>query len=130
MSLRVLVVTAAIMAAGCTVPQTQLKWQRFDLSPPPPEPMIQALLTGPPQTGGTRSGCVMLKPGEAMHRHSTNSNEEVLVFLAGRARVVLGGEPVDVGEGQVLYIPPHTEHEVHNDRSEVVRYVFTVAPVR
>ena len=36
-----------------------------------------------------RSGRVPLKPGEEMHRHNPNGNEEVLVFLAGRASVVL-----------------------------------------
>jgi len=121
------VVAVATMALGCSTPAMKYKWQRFDLAA---EPMIQPLLTGVPQTGGMRSGRVLLRPGEAMHRHNTNDNEEVLIFLAGRARVVLGAEPVAVGVGQVLYIPPQTDHEVHNDGAEDVRYIFAVAPVR
>ena len=116
----------ALLAAGCAAPAAGLRWQRFDLTR---EGMMQPLLTGAPQSGGMRSGRVVLKPGEEMHRHSTKGNEEVLVFLAGKARVILGTEPVDVGKGQVLYIPPGTEHEVHNDGTEVVTYVFAVAPV-
>jgi mannose-6-phosphate isomerase-like protein (cupin superfamily) len=120
------VALVALAVAGCAAPQPPLRWQRFDLTQ---EPMMQPLLTGAPQSGGMRSGRVVLKPGEAMHRHSTKGNEEVLVFLAGKARVVLGAEPVEAGQGQVLYIPPGTEHEVHNDGTEVVTYVFAVAPV-
>jgi mannose-6-phosphate isomerase-like protein (cupin superfamily) len=91
-------------------------------------PRTQMLLTGPPQTAGMRSGRVVLKPGEAMHRHSTKLNEEILVFLQGKARVVLGSEPVMMEAGQILYVPPQTEHEVHNDGPEELRYIFTVAP--
>ena len=93
-----------------------------------PEPVTQMLLTGPPQTAGMRSGRVVLKPGQQMHRHSTKGNEEILVFLQGKARVVLGSEPVMMEAGQILYVPPQTEHEVHNDGPEELRYIFTVAP--
>jgi len=127
MSSRVFVAVISLMTAACASSSKQLKWQRLDLTN---EPGRQMLLTGAPQTAGMRSGRVILQPGEEMHRHSTNGNEEVLLFLAGRARVVVGTESVDVGEGQVLYIPPQTEHEVHNEGPQLVRYVFTVAPAR
>jgi mannose-6-phosphate isomerase-like protein (cupin superfamily) len=87
------------------------------------------LLTGPPPTAGMVAGRVVLKPGEAMHRHSTENNEELLVVLHGRGQVVLGREPVAVAAGEVLYVPPRTEREVRNDGQEERRYIFTVAPV-
>ncbi len=121
------VLALVVLGCGCSTAARQYKWQRLDLAP---AQVDQPLLTGPPQTSGMRSGSVLLRSGEAMHKHSTNDNEELLVFLGGRARVVVGTEPVEVGVGQVLYIPPHTEHEVHNDATEDVRYIFTVAPVR
>ncbi len=102
-----------------------LHYQRIVLSP---DPVEQPLLTGPPQTMGMRSGRVVLKPGEHMHRHSTEGYEELLVVLRGRARVVVGTEPVAMEAGQVLYIPPQTGHEVHNDGAEELRYIYTVAP--
>ena len=116
-----------LIALGCASPTKPLRSQKLVLAP---TGMMQPLLTGAPQTAGMHSGHVLLKPGEAMHRHSTEDNEELLVFLAGRARVVLGSEPVEMAAGEVLYIPPHTEHEVHNDGTEVVRYVFVVAKAR
>lgn len=112
---------------ACAAPAARFKWQRFTMTP---TSMMQPMLTGSPKTGGMRSGSVLLKPGESMHKHSTEGNEEQLVFLAGHARVVLAGESVPMGAGEVLYIPPHTEHEIHNEGTEDVRYVFTVAPVK
>ncbi len=102
-----------------------LHYQRFLLSP---DPVYQPLLVGPPQTGGMRSGRVVLLPGKAMERHSTKDNEEILIFLKGTARVVLGTETITMDEGQALYIPPQTEHEIHNDGPGESRYIYTVAP--
>jgi mannose-6-phosphate isomerase-like protein (cupin superfamily) len=120
--------TVALAVGACasapTVP-ANLHFRRVVLSP---DPVEQELLSGPPQTGGMRSGRVVLKAGEAMHRHSTNANEELLVFLQGKARVLLGNETVAMEAGQVLYIPPKTEHEVHNDGPDELRYIYTVAP--
>jgi len=117
-------VVASCASSTRTVPQG-LHYQRIVLSS---APVTQMLLTGPPQTAGMRSGRVVLKPGQEMHRHSTKGNEEILVFLQGKARVVLGQEPLALEAGQVLYVPPQTEHEVHNDGTEELRYIFTVAP--
>jgi mannose-6-phosphate isomerase-like protein (cupin superfamily) len=111
---------------GTQTAPTKLHYQRIVLSPAPIE---QPLLTGPPQTGGMRSGRVVLKAGEDMHRHSTENNEELLVFLQGKARVLLGNETLTMEAGQVLYIPPQTEHTLHNDGPDELRYIYTVAPV-
>lgn len=118
----------ALSTAGCAgrrLAPTVLRYQRIALSP---EPVEQQLLAGPPQTAGMRSGKVVLEPGALMHRHSTAHNEELLVFLRGSARVVVGAETVATAAGQVLYIPPQTEHEVHNDGPERLVYLYTVAP--
>lgn len=91
--------------------------------------MMQPLLDEP-VTRGLASGHVTLKPGESMHRHDTERYEELLVVLAGRARVIVGTEPMQVDAGEVLYIPPHTEHEVHNDGTVDLRYLFVATPAR
>lgn len=88
------------------------------------------ILSGPPETAGMRSGYVVLKAGEGMHRHSTETNEELLVFLVGSGEVVVGAERVAVSAGQAVYIPPRTEHEVHASAQGELRYVYTVAPAR
>lgn len=118
------VLSSGACAARGSAP-VSLRYQRIALSP---EPVEQQLLAGPPQTAGMRSGRVVLAPGAHMHRHSTAQNEELLVFLQGKARVVIRTEVVATEAGQVLYIPPQTDHEVHNDGPEELRYIYTVAP--
>jgi len=117
--------TAPAPASPAAEALAELKYQRFVFSP---DPVYQELLIGAPQTGGMRSGRVVLLPGKAMERHSTKGNEEMLVFLKGEVRVVLGTETLVMAEGQALYIPPQTEHELHNDGTGEARYVYIVAP--
>jgi quercetin dioxygenase-like cupin family protein len=89
----------------------------------------QPLLTGRPQSCGMRSGCVSLKPGGECGKHSTGSHEEVLVILEGAGTALIpDGEALEVRAGQVLYIPPHTEHNMAGGETGL-RYVFVVAPV-
>ena len=121
----------ALSVVGCAIApaapaRVGLHYQRIVLSP---EAVEQPLLQGPPQTAGLRSGRVVLKPGEHMHRHSTGAHEELLVFLQGRAQVLVGSETLEVAAGQVLYIPPQTDHELHNEGPDELRYIYTVAPV-
>ena len=104
-----------------------MKWRRIPLDPSSQE---QPLLEGPPETAGMRSGRVVLRPGADMHKHTTGAHEELLVFLKGRATVVVAGTPVEMAAGEVLYIPPNTEHEVHNGGAEEARYIYTVSPTR
>jgi len=87
------------------------------------------LLTGKPETCGMRSGRVRLAPGKSIGRHDTKGNEEILVFLAGRGVAQIGeGTRLQVGVGQVAYIPPQTAHDIVNTGTEPLVYVFCVAP--
>ncbi len=104
-----------------------LHYQHIVLTPLAAE---QALLEGPPQTAGMRSGRVVLLPGKMMAKHSTRNSEEFLIFLKGSARVLLGDDTLHVGAGETLYIPPQTYHELLNDGQEECRYIYVVAPAR
>ncbi|MFZ5439212.1 MAG: cupin domain-containing protein [Myxococcota bacterium] len=115
-----------LLLLSCATPGAGLAPIHLTLSP---EPVEQPLLK-PPKTAGLRSGRVVLAPHADMHRHSTKSNEEVLVMLQGTVRVVLGAEPMTLSAGEVLYIPPMVEHEVHNDTDAEARYLYLVAPAR
>jgi mannose-6-phosphate isomerase-like protein (cupin superfamily) len=121
-----LAATVALLA-GCATSAPVL---HHKLVPFPQEAMEKPILSGPPETGGMRSGYVTLKAGEDMHRHTTGTNEELLVFLSGKGEVIVGAEHVVVGAGEALYIPPRTEHEVHASVTDELRYVYTVAPAR
>ncbi|HKM82548.1 MAG TPA: cupin domain-containing protein [Candidatus Acidoferrum sp.] len=88
------------------------------------------LLKGAPQTAGMRGGSVRLKPGESVGWHSTGQNEEALVILRGSGVANVGGHgDMSVSARQMAYIPPGTKHNVTNTGSEVLEYVWVVAPV-
>src|SRR5208282_1917985 len=87
------------------------------------------LLKGSPQTSGMRGGSVKLKPGESVGWHSTSGNEEALVILHGSGVANIEGHPdVPLTEKMLAYIPPATRHNVKNTGSQVLEYVWVVAP--
>jgi len=88
------------------------------------------LLQGPPASSGMRSGYVSLEPNASVGRHSTGRHEEMLVVLGGAGRMFLSGhDPLDLRAPCAAYCPPDTEHDVVNNGSETLRYVYVVAPV-
>lgn len=88
------------------------------------------LLKGAPQTAGMRGGSVRLKPGASVGWHSTGQNEEALVILRGSGVAnVEGHADVPVSAHRMAYIPPGTKHNVTNTGTEVLEYVWVVAPV-
>ena len=91
----------------------------------------QPILNGKPQTCGMRSGRVYLAAGKSCGQHSTHAHEEILVFLSGNGEALIGQEnrSHQVGKGKVLYIPPHTPHDIRNSGNEPLVYIYCVAPV-
>ena len=89
------------------------------------------LLRGASQTSGMRGGSVRLKPGESVGWHSTKTNEESLVILHGNGTASIEGHAdVPLHEEMLAYIPPNTKHNVTDTGSDVLEYVWIVAPVR
>ena len=76
-----------------------------------------------------RSGMVTLGPGSSCGRHSTEDYEELLIILEGRGEAEMEGYgALALEAGQVVYIPPRTQHNVHNRGDGPLRYVYVVAP--
>jgi mannose-6-phosphate isomerase-like protein (cupin superfamily) len=89
----------------------------------------QPLLTGPPQTKGFQSGRVVLQPGEDVGQHSTKHYEEALIILEGKGEALSeGNEPLAIEAGCLIYIPPHTEHNIKNTSISPLKYIYLVAP--
>ena len=89
----------------------------------------QRLLGGSPDTLGMKSGSVILRPGESVGEHSTESKEEALIILQGKGEISCNSEIMaTVEENMLVYIPPDTRHDVKNTGSETLRYVYVVAP--
>lgn len=74
------------------------------------------------------SGFVVLKKGESIGKHNTNSYEELLIVLRGKGKFeVEGKEPIYFKENEALYCPPFNEHNVTNIGEEDLKYVYVVA---
>jgi quercetin dioxygenase-like cupin family protein len=59
-------------------------------------------------------------PGAKLHKHP---NEQIFYVLKGRARTWIGGEEKITGPGDVMHIPPNTEHgggEYFEDREVIL----------
>ena len=107
-----------------------MREQKFEISNYNGNGKYQRLLGGVPQTKGMKSGCVVLAPGESIGAHSTGEKEEAIIILEGRVQVVLNGAPACVAEqGQLVYIPPRTDHDMTNNGVSSARYIYVVSPV-
>jgi mannose-6-phosphate isomerase-like protein (cupin superfamily) len=76
-----------------------------------------------------RSGLVRLKPDETVGWHTTGMNEESLVILRGQGKALIDGQAErPFAAPALVYIPPATRHNVENTGTEVLEYVYVVAP--
>jgi quercetin dioxygenase-like cupin family protein len=84
---------------------------------------------GTTPSGGTQaSGSSVLEvpPGGRLPRH-TDSAEETIVVLAGRARLQVGEEEADAPAGAIALVPAGVPHEVRNAGDGPLRFVALYA---
>jgi quercetin dioxygenase-like cupin family protein len=84
---------------------------------------------GTTPSGGARasgSSVLEVEPGCRLPRH-TDSAEETIVVLAGRARVEVGDEEGDVPAGALALVPQDVPHEVRNAGDETLRFLALYA---
>lgn len=86
-------------------------------------------LIKPPISNRLKAGCVVLKTGKDVGKHSTNNKEEVLVILQGKAKVVCENETINVEKGTLVFIPKNKKHNVINKSKEVLKYIYIVTPI-
>jgi quercetin dioxygenase-like cupin family protein len=81
-----------------------------------------------PSGGARASGSSILEvpPGGRLPRH-TDSAEETIVVLAGRASVRVADEEADAPAGTIALVPADVPHEVRNAGDEPLRFVALYA---
>jgi quercetin dioxygenase-like cupin family protein len=86
-----------------------------------------ATATGPSR-GARASGSSLLEvpPGCRLPRH-TDSAEETIVVLAGRALVQVGAEQGEVPAGALALVPQDVPHEVRNAGDDTLRFLALYA---
>jgi len=77
-----------------------------------------------PSGGAESSGSSFLEiePGRRLPWH-TDSAEEAIAVLAGRARVTVGDESADVSTGGLTLVPAGAKHQVENAGGETLRFI-------
>jgi quercetin dioxygenase-like cupin family protein len=84
-----------------------------------------------PSDGASHSGSSVLEvgPGCRLPRH-TDSAEETIAVVSGRALVTVGEQSCELEPGGLALVPADTSHEVRNagDEPVVTRYEAEVQP--
>ena len=71
---------------------------------------------------------VDVPPGSEQRAHSHEDAEQVYVIVRGRGRMQVAGDVEEVGEGDLVFIPPATRHGIVNDGPETLVYVAAASP--
>ena len=71
---------------------------------------------------------VDVDPGAEQHAHSHEDSEQIYVIVRGRGRMQVAGDEEEVGEGDLVFIPPATDHGIVNDGDETLVYVTAASP--
>lgn len=69
-----------------------------------------------------------LAPGGVLEPHS-HENEETYVILEGKGKGLFGlGEPIPVGEGVFIHLPPNAEHGLENTGEKMMKILICTSP--
>jgi mannose-6-phosphate isomerase-like protein (cupin superfamily) len=71
---------------------------------------------------------VDVPPGAEQRAHSHPDSEQVYVIVRGQGRMSVAGDTEEVGEGDLVFIPPATNHAIVNDGADTLIYVAAAAP--
>jgi mannose-6-phosphate isomerase-like protein (cupin superfamily) len=71
---------------------------------------------------------VDIAPGAEQRAHSHEESEQVYVIVRGSGQMQVAGDVEEVGEGDLVFIPPATDHGILNTGSEPLVYVTAASP--
>jgi mannose-6-phosphate isomerase-like protein (cupin superfamily) len=77
-----------------------------------------------------RSGTLSFPPGSGAGTHAHPRSDELFFIVGGTGRVVVEGEAVQVGPGDLVYVSPGEQHTivVDDDSTEPLVLFAVVAP--
>lgn len=73
---------------------------------------------------------VCYEPGTSTVEHHHVGQDEIFMILEGSGTITVGGEPVRVGPGSLVYAPADIKHGIEPDRDGRMVMVFVKAPGR
>ncbi|HEU4705606.1 MAG TPA: cupin domain-containing protein [Solirubrobacterales bacterium] len=71
---------------------------------------------------------VVVPAGTGQTLHSSGEAEQAYVVVRGRGTMSVAGDTQEVGEGDLILVPPATEHSIGNDGAEELTCVSIQSP--
>ncbi|SEI90965.1 Cupin domain protein [Bhargavaea ginsengi] len=69
-----------------------------------------------------------MEPGGSADPHDHEDMEQSMYILQGKMHVIIGGEEAELGEGDIVWIPKKTMHEVKNIGEGNLKFVLMYSP--
>jgi mannose-6-phosphate isomerase-like protein (cupin superfamily) len=66
--------------------------------------------------------------GAEQRSHSHEESEQVYIVVKGSGKMRVAGDEEQVGEGDLIFIPPSTEHCIVNDGPDPLVYITAASP--
>jgi quercetin dioxygenase-like cupin family protein len=73
---------------------------------------------------------VCYEPGTSTVEHHHAGQDEIFIIMEGTGTITVGGEPVRVGPGSLVFAPADIKHGIEPDRDARMVMVFVKAPGR
>lgn len=67
-------------------------------------------------------------PGEEIGLETHEESDQVLYFLSGKGKAVVGGEEVEIETGDIVLVPAGTPHNFINTGEEDLKIITTYSP--
>ena len=71
---------------------------------------------------------VEVPPGSNQSLHSHEDSEQAYVIVRGIGEMEVAGDREQVSEGDLVFIPPATDHGIRNDGPDDLVYVSATSP--
>jgi mannose-6-phosphate isomerase-like protein (cupin superfamily) len=71
---------------------------------------------------------VDVPPGAEQRPHSHPDSEQIYVIVRGNGLMHVAGDTEEVGEGDLVFIPPGASHGIKNESSEPLVYISAASP--
>jgi len=71
-----------------------------------------------------------LQPGLSYEPHSHSDHEEIYYIISGKGTMRIDGEKRKIRDGDIIYIPVNSVHEIINDGEEMIKFLAFAANIR
>ena len=75
-------------------------------------------------------GVIVFHPGQTLGAHKHAEVEETFYFLRGAPQMIVNGVSHQVEEGDAFRLEPGESHDIVNDTSQDIRFIFIKCPHR